>query len=49
MLVFQHLVKRIPQAVFCGVLLKVGYDVFDFEPFMIVRALPGWLSALSVP
>jgi hypothetical protein len=35
MLIFQNFVKLIPQAVFCGVLVKVGYDVFDFEPFII--------------
>ena len=40
MLIFQDLVKHIPAAVFCGVLFKVGYDVFDFEasaatPFLL--------------
>ena len=35
MLLFQSFVKLIPQAVFTGVLFKVGYDVFDFEPFII--------------
>ena len=35
MLIFQNFVKLIPQAVFTGVLFKVGYDVFDFEPFII--------------
>jgi hypothetical protein len=35
MLIFQSFVKLIPQAVFTGVLFKVGYDVFDFEPFII--------------
>lgn len=35
MLIFQSFVKLIPQAVFTGVLFKVGYDVFDFEPFTI--------------
>ena len=35
MLVFQQAVKLIPQAVFSGILFKIGYDVFDFEPFSI--------------
>ena len=35
MLVFQKAVKLIPQAVFSGILFKIGYDVFDFEPFSI--------------
>jgi len=40
MLVFQDLIKLIPQAVFAGVLLKVGYDVFDWLPARIyVRQL----------
>lgn len=33
MVIFQHMVKLIPQAVFTGILLKIGYDVFDFTPF----------------
>lgn len=43
MLIFQKFVTLIPQAVFCGVLVKVGYDVFDFEPFIIYikRAVEG--------
>ena len=45
MLIFQDLVKHIPAAVFCGVLFKVGYDVFDFEvsaatPFLCVFRKP---------
>ena len=32
MLIFQDLISLIPQAVFSGVLLKVGYDVFDWVP-----------------
>jgi SulP family sulfate permease len=33
MLVFQKWMELIPQAVFTGVLIKVGYDVFDSFPF----------------
>merc|ERR1712113_1137216 len=32
MVALQNLVGKIPQAVFSGVLLKVGYDVFDYAP-----------------
>ena len=32
MLMFQSLITLIPQAVFSGVLIKVGYDVFDWTP-----------------
>jgi len=32
LIALQSLVGKIPQAVFSGVLLKVGYDVFDYEP-----------------
>jgi SulP family sulfate permease len=32
MIVFQKFVQLIPQAVFSGVLIKIGYDVFDFSP-----------------
>jgi hypothetical protein len=35
MLIFQNFVTLIPASVFCGVLIKVGYDVFDFEPFIV--------------
>ena len=40
MLIFQDLIALIPQAVFAGVLIKVGYDVFDWEPAQVyVRSL----------
>ena len=32
MLLLRDLIAMIPQAVFAGILFKVGYDVFDFEP-----------------
>ena len=35
MLIFQDLIALIPQAVFTGVLIKVGYDVFDWEPVRV--------------
>ena len=35
MLVFQDYVSLIPVAVFSGILFKVGYDVFDWEPTVI--------------
>ncbi len=35
MLIFQHAITYIPQAVFVGILLKVGYDVFDFLPIRL--------------
>ena len=35
MFVFQDLIVLIPQAVFTGVLIKVGYDVFDWTPVRI--------------
>lgn len=35
MLIFQDLISLIPNAVFAGVLIKVGYDVFDFHPLKI--------------
>ena len=31
MILFQDLIAAIPQAVFAGILFKVGYDVFDLE------------------
>jgi SulP family sulfate permease len=31
-ILFQGLISTIPQAVFSGILFKVGYDVFDWEP-----------------
>lgn len=45
MVLFQELLTLIPKAVFVGVLLKVGYDVFDWAPLRLwckeVRALRG--------
>ncbi len=35
MIVFQDIVSMIPQAVFAGILLKVGYDVFDWLPLRL--------------
>jgi SulP family sulfate permease len=35
MLIFQDYVSLIPVAVFSGILFKVGYDVFDWEPALI--------------
>jgi len=35
MLLFQDMLQLIPQAVFAGVLFKVGYDVFDFRPLRL--------------
>jgi len=35
MIVFQNLIGWIPEAVFAGILLKVGYDVFDWQPVSI--------------
>ena len=32
MLLFQDYISNIPVAVFAGILFKVGYDVFDWEP-----------------
>lgn len=32
MIVFQDAINLIPQAVFAGILIKVGYDVFDWLP-----------------
>ena len=31
---FQQYISLIPQAVFVGLLIKVGYDVFDWHPFL---------------
>jgi SulP family sulfate permease len=33
MLIFQQWIQLVPKAVFAGVLIKVGYDVFDWVPF----------------
>jgi SulP family sulfate permease len=42
MLIFQDYISTIPVAVFTGILFKVGYDVFDWEPCVIyVRRLFG--------
>ena len=35
MVLFQDLINLIPQAVFAGVLIKVGYDVFDLLPIRL--------------
>lgn len=35
MILFQDLINLIPKAVFVGVLIKVGYDVFDFRPIRL--------------
>ena len=35
MILFQDLINMIPKAVFVGVLIKVGYDVFDFKPLRL--------------
>lgn len=35
MILFQNLINLIPQAVFTGILLKVGYDVFDWLPLRL--------------
>jgi len=35
MILFQDLITAIPKAVFTGVLIKVGYDVFDLQPLKI--------------
>ena len=45
MLLCQDLVGLIPQAVFAGVLLKVGYDVFDWKTVaaLLLRAQRGTL------
>jgi len=34
-LLFQNAISLIPQAVFAGVLIKVGYDVFDWTPLRL--------------
>lgn len=35
MILFQNWIAMIPKAVFSGVLIKVGYDVFDWQPLKI--------------
>jgi SulP family sulfate permease len=52
MLMFQDLISLIPQAVFSGVLLKVGYDVFDWVPLrqyvsQLVQPSPAQLPPVS--
>jgi SulP family sulfate permease len=41
MLLFQDYINLIPQAVFAGLLIKVGYDVFDWAP--VVLYVQDWL------
>ena len=41
MLLFQDLVSFIPKAVFAGLLIKVGYDVMDWNPILV------WLRELK--
>jgi len=49
MLLFQNMLSLIPQAVFAGVLVKVGYDVFDFRPLRLYcRELVTYRSSLLV-
>lgn len=43
MLLLQDLINLIPQAVFAGVLLKVGYDVFDWLPLRLY--LKEWFAS----
>lgn len=38
MIMFQDLIASIPKAVFSGVLIKVGYDVFDWQPLRLYWA-----------
>ena len=45
MVLFQDYLSLIPQAVFSGILLKVGYDVFDWPP--VVTYLKGRSAASS--
>ena len=48
MLIFQDYVSLIPVAVFSGILFKVGYDVFDWEPAVIyVKRLFGKPAAIG--
>jgi SulP family sulfate permease len=49
MLIFQDYISLIPVAVFTGILFKVGYDVFDWEPVVIyVKRLFGSRDPLRV-
>jgi len=34
-ILLQNLINLIPQAVFAGILFKVGYDVFDWKPLRL--------------
>lgn len=44
MVLFQGYISLIPQAVFAGLLLKVGWDVFDWLPIRLYAAA-GWRAA----
>lgn len=53
MIVFQDVIGLIPEAVFAGILIKVGYDVFDWLPLRLyvkelsmkpVQMMRDWLS-----
>ena len=49
MLIFQDYISTIPVAVFTGILFKVGYDVFDWEPCVIyVKRLLGSRDPLGL-
>jgi SulP family sulfate permease len=49
MLIFQDYISTIPVAVFSGILFKVGYDVFDWEPCVIyVKRLLGSRDPLGL-
>jgi SulP family sulfate permease len=49
MLIFQDYISTIPVAVFTGILFKVGYDVFDWEPCVIyVKRLLGRRDPLGL-
>ena len=37
-ILFQDILNNIPQAVFVGILIKVGHDVFDYDPFELYWA-----------
>ena len=49
MLIFQDYISAIPVAVFTGILFKVGYDVFDWQPCVIyVKQLLGKRDPLGL-
>ena len=49
MLIFQDYISAIPVAVFTGILFKVGYDVFDWEPCVIyIKQLLGKRDPLGL-